>query len=96
MNLLILFILLASDFVWHEDMPKDSVCMERGHIKSGVVSRTLMCDRTWIVDYEDSTVQYYYNSNYDTYRCSRCGKTFTEPVMTDTIRTVIWRREEKQ
>ena len=70
----------------------DSICAERGHISGMVVSQTLMCPITWIVDYEDSTIQYYYNSNYRSYRCTRCGEEITEPVMTDTIRTVIWRR----
>jgi hypothetical protein len=84
MNILILLILLAGN--------PDSICAERGHIQSGIVSQTLMCPIIWNIDYEDSTVQYYYNPNYRSFQCSRCGKEITEPVMIDTMRTVIWRR----
>lgn len=54
------------------------VCVERGHIKSGIFSSTLVYCEPVIIDTDSTTVVIYPACNETTYICGRCGQLFTE------------------
>ncbi len=69
----------------------DSICIERGHVISGIFSETLMYCPPYIIDTDSITIQVYPSCNWRTYKCARCKKQITERE--PERRIVIWRKE---
>ncbi len=77
-----------------DTIKRDSMCIERGHISSGIVMGTLMGDYTEYVDTDSTTIKIYHDPNSYTYACGRCGCTISEYNEPDT--TIIWKRNTRQ
>jgi hypothetical protein len=73
------------------DTTENSICKERGHVRSEVYGVTLMNCVPQIVDLPDKTLRITHDRNIRTYHCQRCGKGFSEPVQAEPD-TVIWKK----
>lgn len=71
-----------------------TVCEERGHIPGMTGFSTMMSGVPRYVDLEDCTLEIFYDPNYTTYTCQRCGDLFSVPNMTEPCTTVVWHTSE--
>jgi len=73
---------------------KDSMCIERGHVHSGIAFITDMYCEPYIIETDSTTIIVCPSCNIITFRCARCGKEISEAE--PEIRKTIWKREEKK
>jgi len=73
------------------DTTINKMCLERGHVSSGVVSSTLMYCPPYTIDTDSTTIQVYPACNWISFTCKRCGKPVSE--LEPERRVVIWRKK---
>ena len=74
------------------DTTVNKICVERGHIMSGVCTSTLMYCPPYTIDTDSTTILVYPSCNTISYTCKRCGKSVSERE--PERRVVIWRKKE--
>lgn len=96
-----IWLMLVTQLVIMPSTPKDSICMERGHIcpdniaTSGTsfsVSNPLLPNHVEYVDLQNKTIKVAYFIKTKEYTCQRCGEWIVEKdtILIDT--TIIWQK----
>ena len=73
------------------DTTYNKICVERGHVKSGLTMSTSMYCPPYIIDTDSTTIQIYPACNWIYFTCKRCGKSVSEREA--ERRVVVWRKK---
>ena len=89
-----MWLMLITQLVIMPDTPKDSICMERGHINFYMASTTLVYSVPKVIDLPNKTIIITQNSNHIKYICQRCGKLIQEMIEGKPDTVIIWQRRK--
>ena len=70
----------------------NKICLERGHVCSGVINKTAMYCPPYLIDTDSTTIIVYPACNYEIFTCLRCGKKITR---LEKERRIIINKKEK-
>ena len=74
------------------DTNVNKICLERGHVKGGIVMTTDMYCPPYLVENDSISYMVYPACNYESFTCKRCGKHVSQ--LEKERRVVLWRKEK--